>query len=134
MSVADASLITDALAGAGSRGDAAIERVGTTQVWHAPHALPAEVMSAIRGLRRGQHISATVASAAQDRLRRMRFVLHAFAPFHDRVWELRDNATPYDAWYVALAESLDAALVTADAKLSQMPGIQCEVELISPGV
>ncbi len=52
-------------------------------------------------------------------------------PLLRRCWELRDNLTVYDAAYVALAESLDATLVTADARLARAPGVRCAVELLS---
>jgi predicted nucleic acid-binding protein len=52
------------------------------------------------------------------------------APFAPRVWELRGNLTPYDAVYVALAEALDCALVTAAARLARAPGIRCAVEVL----
>lgn len=48
-----------------------------------------------------------------------------------RCWELRQNLTIYDAAYVALAELLDAALVTADIWLSKAPGRRCRVELLT---
>jgi predicted nucleic acid-binding protein len=44
--------------------------------------------------------------------------------------ELRANVTPYDATYVALAESLGYLLLTADARLARAPGIRCPVELL----
>lgn len=47
-----------------------------------------------------------------------------------RVWRLRENMTPYDAGYVALAEELGASLVTCDAKFIAPPGIACTIELI----
>ena len=53
--------------------------------------------------------------------------LHSFAPFADRIWELRHNLTAYDAWYVALAEALSCPLVTLDLRISRAGGIQCEV-------
>jgi hypothetical protein len=39
--------------------------------------------------------------------------------------------TPYDAAYIAVAEALDIALVTADARLARAPGIKCEIEIIA---
>jgi predicted nucleic acid-binding protein len=48
-----------------------------------------------------------------------------------RCWELRDNATVYDAAYVALAEHLGVTLVTADRRLTEAPGPRCEVELLA---
>ena len=48
-----------------------------------------------------------------------------------RVWELRDNLSAYDAAYVALAEALDAPLLTADARLTRATGPRCRFELVS---
>ena len=47
-----------------------------------------------------------------------------------RCWELRQNLTPYDAAYVALAELLDAVLVTGDKRLSRSPRIRCRVQVV----
>lgn len=51
-------------------------------------------------------------------------------PFLGRAYELRANLTPYDAVYVALAEALEAELVTADRRLAQAPGIRCRVRVV----
>lgn len=48
----------------------------------------------------------------------------------DRVWELRENVTAYDACHVALAEALDAELVTSEVRLAQAPGNQARISLI----
>jgi len=48
----------------------------------------------------------------------------------DRIWELRDNLSAYDAGYIALAERLGCALVTADARLSRALGIRCPVTVV----
>lgn len=50
-----------------------------------------------------------------------------------RAWELRDNATPYDAVYVALAELLGCPLLTGDQRLARAPGIRCPVEVLTAG-
>jgi predicted nucleic acid-binding protein len=47
-----------------------------------------------------------------------------------RIWELRDNHTPYDAAYVALAEALEAPLLTADRRLARAPGTATEIQLL----
>ncbi|HYO17738.1 MAG TPA: type II toxin-antitoxin system VapC family toxin [Dermatophilaceae bacterium] len=47
-----------------------------------------------------------------------------------RCWELRQNLTPYDAAYVALAELLDAVLVTGDKQLPRSPGLRCRVQVV----
>jgi hypothetical protein len=49
-----------------------------------------------------------------------------------RAWELRTNLSAYDALYVALAEQLDAPLLTADARLAGAPGLRCLVEVLEP--
>jgi predicted nucleic acid-binding protein len=47
-----------------------------------------------------------------------------------RIWEIRQNITPYDAAYVALAETINATLVTADKRLSLAPGPRCTIEYL----
>lgn len=52
------------------------------------------------------------------------------APLLERCWELRANLTAYDAAYIALAELVEAPLLTADSKLAAGPGITCVVEVL----
>ena len=47
-----------------------------------------------------------------------------------RIWALKQNLSAYDAAYVALAEALDAPLLTLDARLAAAPGHQAEIHLI----
>jgi len=47
------------------------------------------------------------------------------------MWQLRANLTGYDAAYVALAELLEAPLVTADEKLASSPGHRARIEVLS---
>ena len=51
-------------------------------------------------------------------------------PLIERCWELRANLTMYDATYVALAELIDAPLLTADATLAATPGPACAIEVL----
>jgi predicted nucleic acid-binding protein len=48
-----------------------------------------------------------------------------------RAYEIRSNLRPYDATYVALAEVLACALVSADARLARAPGIHCNVDILA---
>lgn len=130
MAVLDASAFAEALTSATPLGDAARERVGVTWIWHAPAVFPAEVLSVVRGLLIAGELQLLEAERARRRLGRTRVALHPFAPFADRVWQLRDNVTVYDAWYAALAERLGASLVTTDGRLANATGLTCEVELI----
>jgi predicted nucleic acid-binding protein len=54
-----------------------------------------------------------------------------FEVIAERVWELRSNATVYDASYVAVAERFGVRLVTIDRRIAATPGLSCDV-LIAP--
>ena len=71
-------------------------------------------------------MSADAAALAYADLLDLRIQMYPYAPFSVRVWELRDTVTPYDAWYVALAEFLEVPLATLDGKLAKAPGPRCE--------
>jgi predicted nucleic acid-binding protein len=47
-----------------------------------------------------------------------------------RVWSLRDNLTAYDAAYVALAEALDAPLLTRDRRMASAPGLRARLDIV----
>ena len=99
---------------------------------HAPHLIDPEVAS---GLRRGVAAGRLPAHAgwtALDTWRRLGMTRHPMVSLLDRVWQLRDNLSAYDASYIALAELLDCSLLTADARLGRAPGIRCALMLV-PG-
>lgn len=91
----------------------------------APHLMPVEVMHALRRAVTAHDLSPDVAALALGDLADLPVELFAFAPFADRGWELRSTVTPYDAWYVGLAEALDVPLVTLDRRLAAAPGPRC---------
>ncbi|WP_084955722.1 type II toxin-antitoxin system VapC family toxin [Thermoactinospora rubra] len=93
----------------------------------APHAVDLECASTLRGLVNGGKLPADEATRALELLGRMRIRRYEHVPLLPRIWELRHNMWPYDAAYVALAELLDAELITVDAKLAAVPGIRCKV-------
>ncbi len=64
---------------------------------------------------------------ALSRLRDTQLARYPHIPLMGRIWELKENLTAYDAAYVALAEALDAPLVTMDARLEQAPGIRAAI-------
>jgi predicted nucleic acid-binding protein len=111
----------------GSRARAALRSQGLA----APHLLDIEVVGSLRRLVRLGELPARDAKDAIAALARLRVDRHDHTPLLGRVWELRDNVTPYDASYVALAEALGVTLLTADARLANAPGIRCEVELLT---
>jgi predicted nucleic acid-binding protein len=92
----------------------------------APHLLPAEVAAALRGLVRGGRLDSGDGGEALRSATEWQIELYPLATLASRVWELRDNLTPYDAWYVALAEHHDAPLATLDRRLAASSGPRCE--------
>ena len=66
---------------------------------------------------------------ALEHLQQFDLARYSHEPFLPRIWDLRSNLTAYDAAYVSLAESLDAPLLTCDAKLATAPGTSARIEL-----
>jgi predicted nucleic acid-binding protein len=83
---------------------------------HAPHLVDSEVASGLRRLMAAGQLQAADGWTALDTWRHLGLTRYALHPLLDRVWELRDNLSAYDASYVALAELLDCSLLTADAR------------------
>jgi predicted nucleic acid-binding protein len=104
-----------------------IARPGETL--HIPHLFEIEVLHALRSLTLRGTVSSERARLALDRLRNTRFVCYSHTALTERIWELRENFTAYDAAYIALAEALDAPLVTTDARLARASGIRAAVEV-----
>lgn len=100
---------------------------------HAPSLLGVEVTAALRGLVLGGHTTAERGAQALSDLESADITLHDPTPLLPRVWELRGNLTPYDAVYVALAEVLEASLVTADARIARAPRLRASVDVIATG-
>ncbi len=127
MKVLDASVVTDAVALATPAGETARRLVSREQHLHVPAILGAEVTSALRGMVLRGLLGGQDARAAARRALGIRARPYPFEPFLERVWQLRDNLTVYDAWYVALGEALDAPLVTVDERLRRSAGPRCPV-------
>jgi predicted nucleic acid-binding protein len=85
----------------------------------APHLVQSEVLHALRTGVLRRSVEASRAAGALDDLESLPILHHSHAPLNRRVWRLRENFTAYDATYVALADVLDAPLLTADARLAR---------------
>lgn len=131
MPVFDSSVFVDALVSTARAGRDARAALRDQTVLQVPTIFTAESVSALRGLVRRGELSAPRASTAIARMRSVRTLQYPFEPFVLRVWELRENLTVYDAWYVALAEHLGTMFVTADTRLVGAPGPRCRVEHVS---
>lgn len=128
-SVADASVIVAYLLGEGS-GD---ERDAMLDEVHAPTLVDVEVTQTLRGLLRAGKIDLGAADLGRVDLADLRVRRHPDAALLRRAWELRDVCTTYDGLYAALAEGLEATLITRDARLARglvaAPSVRCTVRV-----
>ncbi len=131
--VVDASTLVAALVDTGIDGRWATAAISEHLPLVAPELAPAEASNILRRLESSRRVSSAEASAAHRDLLRLDLECHPFAPFAERVWELRTNLTCYDAWYVALAEAFAAPLLTLDRRMSRATGPACEI-IVPPEV
>ena len=132
MIVVDASAVTELLLQT-KLGIRVEQRVyGKDETLHAPHLLDVEVLSALRRLVHAGEVPAERAEEAIDDLALLRIIRHGHLDLATRAWEVRRNLTAYDAMYVALAESLDATVVTCDRGLAAAHGHSARVDTIRP--
>ena len=96
----------------------------------APHIIDLEVINGIRKNLRLGIISVERANFAIEDLRKIPIERKPTHLLNNRIWQLRDNFTPYDASYVSLAEVNSAALLTRDLKLASAIKAHTKVELI----
>lgn len=97
---------------------------------HVPHLADVEVTQALRRFVREGDLDALTAEEALEHLRSLDLERHPHEPLLGRVWALRDRLTVYDAVYLALAEALDAPLLTCDGRLARAPVLGSRVELV----
>lgn len=102
-------------------------QIASVRNLHAPHVLDIEVVSALRRLVARRELSAPTAEDALERLVDLNIVRYAHLPLVVRMWELRSTVSAADAAFVALAEWLDADLLTTDLRLARAPGIRATV-------
>jgi predicted nucleic acid-binding protein len=130
MIVADASAVVEVLLRTPAAHPIESRLFDPRETLHVPHLLDVEIAQVIRRYAAKGEIDGARGRAALTDL--ADFPLHRYP--HDlllpRVWELRSNVTAYDAVYVALAEALDALLLTRDRRLAAASGHRARVELL----
>jgi predicted nucleic acid-binding protein len=130
MIVVDASALLEALLRTPAARAVENRLFGPRQTLHAPHLLDVEIAQVVRryalhGEINGERGSMALADLADFPVRRYP---HDF--LLPRVWELRSNLSAYDAVYVALAEALDAPLITRDQRLAATAGHRALIEVV----
>jgi predicted nucleic acid-binding protein len=123
--VVDASAAIASLVDAGAEGTWA-RRLLSSDELAAPHLMSIEAANILRRHELRGVVTTADASVAIVELMQLPVVLFSLQGFSERVWELRQNVTAYDAWYVALSEALRAPLATLDHNLARSPGPRCE--------
>ncbi len=98
----------------------------------APHLVDAEVLGVIRRHLLAGKLDGTAAGLAVADLRDWPGERYGHAALLRRAWELRHAVRTWDAFYVALAEALDATLLTADRRLGSVRGLRCSVDVVDP--
>ena len=98
---------------------------------HSPHLVDVEVTQGLRRLVRSGEVTAGRAAEAIADLGNLDLHRHAHLDLLTRAWQLRENITAYDAMYVALAEALDATVITCDVPLTKTPGHRARFEVVA---
>lgn len=130
MLVVDTSAVLEALV-ARQPPDGLVERLGEDGDLHAPHLIDVEMLHALRRLTLNGELSDDRVADARLDFRELRLVRYPHLELADRIWELRHNLTAYDATFVALAELLEAPIVTCDGRLNAASGHTAQVELFA---
>ena len=129
MIVVDASVVAPVLADDDADGDRARERLQGERLV-APELLDLEVVAVIRRALFAGALDERRAAIALADLADLDLERVSHRPLLVRIWELHPDITSYDAAYVALAEMIEATLVTADRRLAQAPGPRCQMEYL----
>ena len=130
MIVVDASAALDLLLRT-SRGREISSRLRQAEhTLHAPHLIDIEVLQVIRRYTMRKVITASRAEEAIRDFLDLPMERYPHEMLLPRIWELRHNATAYDASYLALSELLGAPLITCDAGLAASAGHAAQVVLV----
>lgn len=97
---------------------------------YAPHLLDVEIAQALRRLVQLKEITSGRAQDALEDHKGLVIERSAHELLLPRIWQLRNSVTAYDGAYVALAEALNAPLLTCDTRLGRSHGHRAKIEVI----
>ena len=130
MIVVDASVLANVIGDDGDDGRRARSEIRAAADLAAPELIDVETVAVLRKRWLAGTISDRRLAAAVDDLDAIELDRFPLLPLMRRAVELRSNLTPYDASYVALAESLRCELFTGDGRLAGVPGLRCQIRLL----
>ena len=96
---------------------------------HSVHLIDVEFVQVMRRLVREGALTPRRAEEAMEDMAALRMTRYAPVVLMQRIWQLRQNLTAYDAAYVALAEALQAPLITRDHRIASAPGHSAAIEV-----
>ncbi len=128
MLVIDASAVLELLLRTPAAQAVEVRLLEPGQTLHAPHLLDVEVAQVVRRYAAGGEIDAERGRLALADLAALPLRRYPHDILLPRIWSLRHDLTAYDATYVALAEALDAPLLTRDRRLAAAAGHLARVE------
>ena len=130
MIVVDASAVLETLLRTPAAAAVEGRLFDSRQTLHAPHLIDIEVAQVVRRYAAAGELDAERGREALADLADFPLLRYPHDLLLQRIWELRNNLTAYDAAYVALAEVLGAPLLTRDRRLAAAPGHPAKVELV----
>lgn len=130
MIIVDASALIDALLPIRDSAPVARRLFGSGDTLHSPNLVDLEVTQVLRRYAHTKQVPSSRCRAALDDLGDIPLIRYPHDILLPRIWELRDSLTAYDAAYVALAEALDAPLLTRDKRLAASHGHDAQIELL----
>ena len=131
MIVLDASVLANAVGDDENPGRQVRHLLRTQPEVAAPDLIDVETTAVLRRRWLAGMISDDRFRLAIDDLAAMPIARYPVLGLLRRVFELRANATAYDACYVALAEVLGWPLWTADRRLAGSTGPRCTFQLVA---
>lgn len=130
MLVVDTSAVLAALAGR-PPDLKLVERLVEDGDLHAPHLIDVELIHALRRLVSSRAISLDRAADVRSDFADLLIARYPHEPLADRMWEMRDSLSAYDAAFVALSEAIGAPLITCDSRLAKVRGHRARIEVFS---